>query len=448
MPYPATIDSVNLPPLSNSTGWNQGPFINGTNLYVITASGIVGNKLTAYKSTDNGNTWAVVNLAGSPNFNVGGFLSCVLVGTKIFTAVVSVANAKLAFLDMSTDLWTTVTTAGAYGFPNATGAILTYNETTARGCNLVSRSDGSFVVPYIGTEVVGGPTFCRTRFDVWTGAAWSVADSICGESGLANNDFCVGVVGGSGDRTHVFYVEYATKTVRLRTIKSDNSVTAAAQVIATIFDPGGANTQSLAESVGRPAFNPATGEIALPYKDAAGHLNVATATSGDAPIWALTLVDNTKIVMEGAAGNAGAQVSVAFYTSVGLNILFIDSTFVNFFVVSRTGAVWGAPKLLTTNTAVGFFQFQTIGTNDTADNTTRFLMVEVTGGSAAYFQAAGSSPALGPANILALDQQSIGGGGVIALPYVRSCCKLCEQPQRTGLPHPIQASKGLTYARS
>src|SRR5882724_1983222 len=100
MPYPATIDSVNLPTLPNSQGWVCGPFVVGINLYVIVQSGDApGNKISCYKSTDAGLTWAEIDVANRPVFNVGGYLSSVKVGTDIFACCASITvgnNERIA----------------------------------------------------------------------------------------------------------------------------------------------------------------------------------------------------------------------------------------------------------------------------------------------------------------------------------------------------------------
>jgi hypothetical protein len=449
--YPVTIDAVNLPPLPNGQGWNEGPFLNGANLYVIVQDGAGPfNKAVAYKSTDLGLTWTPQNVAGEINLGLGGFLSCVQSGTKINVVVASTVgtnNVRLVFFDMATDLWTNVTAAGSFTNSNVSGAIGNYREITFRGCNFSIRSDNSFVTPFIGTEVVGGPTFARTRFDVWTGAVWSVAETMCGENGLANNDFCVGVTIGSGDRTHVFYIEYNTKTLRHRCIKSDNSVVAAAQVATGIFDPGGINQFSLGESIGRIAFNSATGEIAIPYKDTAGHLHVVTGISADSPVWTDTTVDVTKVLYKNPAGIAGEMVSAAFYTSLGLNVYFFETGGVNLYSVSRPAAVWSAPTLKAALTLPFGDIGQGIGTNDFTDSALRLLLEDTSFSSAAYFTAAagpGPGPASSPPALLYIDQN---GSQVIGLPWPMWCCTLCDQMEKSGLPRAFIGSK-MVYGRS
>lgn len=337
-------------------GSQIGPFKIGTNLYVLAQGDASFSTDTAvYKSTDNGATWTGP-LDAAHSFTISGFQgwwSGFVIGTVLYFCFFNNnlgAQITLQKFDTTTDLYIAGAISHAVGFPSNASAVSTYNENTGRPSVPVVRSNGDIVIPMIEMENVAATFYYRTRFSVYNGA-WVALDVLCGQNGQAIPDVACGTVLGSNDRTHVFYVEYGGKTLQHRTITSANAVQNAQTVAADIFDPGGVNTQSLIESIGSPAFNAATGEIVIPYKDVNGNLKLARATSADIPVWTTEKVQNSVVVLKHGQ-TTGSQVSAAYYdVSTGnLSVLFLDNqiapSIVNLYRCTFSGGAWSAPELL------------------------------------------------------------------------------------------------------
>lgn len=343
----------------DSPGGSQiGPFrVNATTLYIVAqGDSNFSTDIAVYKSTDNGATWqGPLDTAHATTISGGaGNWSAVLSGGILFIVfynVVGTNNVAIFRFNTATDLYINPAFVNVVlGTSNTNGAVGTYKEATFKPGTIQVRSDGSFVVTLNELENVAAVNHARTRFDVFSAAGATIAaDVLCGKNGLAVDDLHAGSILGANDRVHVFYLDYSTKTLCHRTVTSANAVQAEQVITGAVFDPGGLNTQSLLESIGGVAFNAATGEIAIPYKDATNHLRIARATSADVPVWTTEQVDTTiPLLVHGQ--NTGAQVSCAYYDDSGvLNVAFFDNqtppTILNLYLVSKAGGAWNAPVL-------------------------------------------------------------------------------------------------------
>lgn len=313
--------------------WFSGPFANGSNLYAVLQGDVPDNLVAAlvvYKSTDGGNTWVLMDHTHSPVISGGqGWWSTRMSGTKIFMLGYSNTNYTLWGFDTATDTWISLGAAlgsNPIGFADLNGAVGTYKEITFRPAMFTIRSDGSFVAPGIQMENVGGFK-ARTRFDVFSSTFVNVAtDVLAGMNGQAVEDIVTGAILGANDRTHIFFLEYGGKTLQTRTVTSANAVIANVQVATGLFDPGGANTFSLAESIGTPAYNAATGEIAIPFKDTNNHVKIARAQSADSPVWTIEQVDSSSTLLINGDTD-GANVLTAYYDGNGnIAVVWLDNS--------------------------------------------------------------------------------------------------------------------------
>lgn len=105
MAFPITVDPLSLTPEQPA---KNGPFRNGTDRYMINISddGAGTQTLTAWKSTDNGDTWAEQDAGNGPN-TYSQLYSCCTGGGKIWCVYVDFSSADYDAVgfDPATDTW-------------------------------------------------------------------------------------------------------------------------------------------------------------------------------------------------------------------------------------------------------------------------------------------------------------------------------------------------------
>lgn len=444
--YPTIQDATGAESLAFQQNWQLGPYYIGTNIYMVLVPTSGAGSLEMWKSTDAGATWTEVDAAHRPAVSTLQLASCIPSSATVFTVIsVDSTSSHPIFntFNTATDLWGVNSIGGTMTFGRWSLGIvpnLGPNYTTGgTGLGGAVRSDGSIVAVWDGAENVAARSRCRSNFQVFAAGAWLANSVLCGLNGQTNDDASCTMIKGAADRIHVFFVEYNGKTLQTTCIKSDNSVVAAAQVVAGIFDPGANTNHCLQESVGQAAFD-GTSEIAVPYKDTNGNPHVLTATSADNPVWTDTKLPGASVVQENPANAPGTQLMACVYSNAPgqLSMIWLDSG-TNLVISSRTSGVWSNPTILTHIGAIGFQQTLYVGGAANGNILAAFYGAQLNN-PVNFFLTAGPNPPATIPDRLNINPVSLPNFG---LPGHSNCCLVCEQPGKTRFP--IRRSK-IQYA--
>lgn len=314
---------LNLP--STITGsWSahknqmHGPFEISGNLYVFTIDG-AANKARAYKSTNNGQTWAEQDSANAPAISATAAnksVSCTLAGSTLYVAYIDAGNV-IRVRPFSADAWGAASSATSAPAPAG-------NITNQAAFGLHVRSNGDYVVYFqSATETVGTP---RRRFShqIYSAGAWGSVTQY-GTGVAADFDFRASILGAS-DRTHVFFTRGDVATsMRHQSLSSTN-----------VLDTEN-GWQSLSVDnydCGMPtAFvNGGNTEIAVPFTQSSPNnlLWVNRFNSGANPTHTQTTVQSSGTFPEVTSTNCGAcaafgTTKYAFYVQGGDKDIYRDN---------------------------------------------------------------------------------------------------------------------------
>lgn len=249
----------------------HGPFQNGSNLYAVLLDK-TANSLEVWKSTDSGNSWAEQDAANKKAISATATAkSCSVVqdGTTLHIAwIAATATIAVVPFSMATDTYGTV----AGGGPAITTSAAGYPF------SLVVRSDGDYIVFHNGaTQNIMGTPYRRVYYSRYEGAAWTNNTNVGGvDAQFSQNALTASF--GSSDRAHFVWMDGGTGLMH-RALTSANALQTTQAITTDI---------SLAQlyPVGLPFLNGS--EVIFPWLDAAGDLNLARATSADAPSWGIT----------------------------------------------------------------------------------------------------------------------------------------------------------------
>ena len=222
LPYPVRIsENQYTNPLSQPS--SRGPWVYGSSVYTVMGTWDTEGRISVFRSTDWGQTWAKVDDSNAP-LDGGGFAyiaSATRRGNSLyvlhFIGPITPRKAAIYEFDLTTNTWAGA--AIATGGPSA-AAVVTRSS-------LVSRSDGSFVLV---AEVETGSNY-NVQYATWSSAGgWSalanVASLYANQTRLRGGAFL-----GGADRVHVplicgtteMYFEVVVSTLTLAGALSDTA---------------------------------------------------------------------------------------------------------------------------------------------------------------------------------------------------------------------------------
>lgn len=292
------------------------------------------------KSTDDGATWAEVDIDNGPQVSIkksnivfrgltSPMAACyldsdtLLVGYYVWDYTYGDApEMRFSTFDMSTDTWG----AEVAGGPAAT--ILA--DQPQLNLSMALRSgDGAIVFEYDAYENVGGSNRCRVFCVTYLGA-WGAAQPLDAGQAGSTDDYCIaGAVAGDGGRTHLAYQTNVGGSSNLLQVTLDATDTLLTPVAITSDVDIDASTPPFGAPWGFLASRTAAGvtTLFLPYvKTGTKELNFQSATSADSPAFAETTIggvncDNAGISNCGpiAASQGLAGVTQENFNDVGVS---------------------------------------------------------------------------------------------------------------------------------
>lgn len=313
-----------------------GPFISSAgNVYVITVDQATPSKFRAFKATDPSSSFS--NVGTDPQVTstdtVRGLAACqdgdnihVVTQDGPSTAMV----LRYHIFDMSSDSWTTT---------NEFITSFTAASTTVREMVDVSiRSDGDVIVLYNGQFVLSGSNRERVYYARREGGTWTV--DIAVDNGGAVSWILGGIVRGSSDRMHFFFMNDTSNDAYQRCLTSANSLqsfpssfdtTAGASSFTilhrgTSYDSSGTqkvrfpyfdgtvNTVNSAEcdSIGSPTMSVTSGITSPTTPSSIATHRLSFAANGTR-LWNTFLDTNTDIFVQSNADDAGWSAPVSVY---------------------------------------------------------------------------------------------------------------------------------------
>lgn len=386
MPYPAPVTGTQFVAPSGWMSALTGPYKNGAAvryLFFARESGVNPNvvrTLTAWKSTDSGETWAIVDNANSP------VIGAARSGETCFTTfrdptaanhVVWVcfpdtvgiintglpptwrANAAFISFNMDTDTWGVKVGGGPQMFAQVGDA----SDADVFPSTILVYPNGEVQIQYQGPfETLVGKRYDRCYTVLYSGG-WGVPQVAFGAGEQRSYTPC-NMVAGDGGRIHLFAIgsnwtfpgAFGARQLYQNTMSAQ--VLVGAQLVTNNIIPSPANggSQFVSSAVTRP--NGGATELLVGYlRPATGNKNsytafpaIARANSADTPVWATENVnsDAAKVSTSQFAGVPimveGSDLTVAWS---GLDNLGTGASYVYYSV--NTGSGWGAAVLLYTD---------------------------------------------------------------------------------------------------
>jgi hypothetical protein len=224
-------------PYGSST-WTNESDVELSNVYVVAQSGAfvfavdkTNNKARAYKTTDNGMTWAEQGAASAPGI--------------LTTSAMKSINAQGLIQDLDTSyvgMFPGSTNAGFYKITSSVWSFIAQKSFGAVNTNVSTtgpigggrRANGNLIVIVQGaTETVMGNARRRIKLAFWNGTTFSSEFDVAGSANTpdatlpgtaVDYDLRWSIVDPGGD-CHIVYSKSDTSTLQYRKFKADNTFT-------------------------------------------------------------------------------------------------------------------------------------------------------------------------------------------------------------------------------
>lgn len=372
MAYPYPIDATADLHVGGSGNCALGPYLNGTNRYVLMIDDSAQN-IRVYKSTDLGVTWArqdagasepVIQAPGSNYQNLGS----VQVGTVIYISFYDQASGTprtmaVARFDMSTDEWLSKWVWVGVGDGPVARTSASLNGAGRAYSAIFYRPDNTFLVVYQGGDRSGSGSVVSDAifaFEITSGGDFGVHfDVQIGENGSSTSttrvDFDLesavmlssGVVVVIMQRGVYNFPSATVHTLRVVAINLDKSTTPASANYLITTD------MSQSQNVGRVGQARIMGtEVWVPFvrlAPGAFRLWVAKASTSNLNSWSFDQVSTTSamyswFIQSGQVEPLSATVAVAMWWATDEKI----------YRAVYSGGAWGASELVYDSTGAAF----------------------------------------------------------------------------------------------
>lgn len=330
MAFPTTITGLNVN--IGNIKWITKPFIAGGNVYVF-GKGTTTNLLRAFKATDPTSSFS----------NVG--TDVTMTSTQAILGIDAVQSGNEIHVVTIDGATTTEVDLRYHVFNTSSDTWTTSNETILDDYDLVStaagahvavgiRSDGDVIVLYNGPLVASGGNRERVYYARRESGSWTV-DIEVGNGG-ATSWYAGGVVPGSSDRMHFFFLDDGANDAYQRCLTSANALETFPSAIDTTVN----TTQLSALQTGAYYESGGATKIRYPWQDATGLILMSfKCDSADAP----TMSKDDGI--DGATSMESGEYRAGFAANgTTLWCVYVDSVASDLYTLSNVDdAGWDAP---------------------------------------------------------------------------------------------------------
>ena len=305
------------------------PFLSsGGNVYVF-GRGSTSTLLRAFKATDPtssfSNVGSDITISDGDVEAVAAFQVGDVIHVATMNGAASSRDVRYHTFNMATDAWVITNEAVVENFDNQFAA-------DPYPINIMVRSDGDVIIFYPGASVANmGSQRGRVYYARRESASWTVDVSV--DDGGGSSWLVQGLVSGSSDRTHFFFMDYNTGDAYQRTLTSANAL--------ETFPSTYSNTSIGCQSSGTSYVSGANTKVRFPLKEKtdATTLYSAKCDSADAP----SVTVDTDIT---GSINVEAGTFRASFSADGTTLwnTFIDNTTDGLYIQSNADdAGWGTP---------------------------------------------------------------------------------------------------------